>query len=105
VLERLRRCFRLAIALRLRFSMGVSKWRCFFMSGKMPAFDTSRLKRRSVDSIPSLSPGITWVIPSPFSISNEDTNYSKIVAAGKEKLKSTLRPEVQDLDLSMHNVE
>jgi hypothetical protein len=75
------------------------------MSGKIPALDTSRLKRRSVDSIPSLSPGITWVIPSPFSISNEDTNYGRVAAAGKEKLKSALRPEVQDLDLSMHSAE
>jgi hypothetical protein len=50
---------RLAIALRFSFSSGVSKWRCFFRSGKISAFDTWRLNRRSADSIPSFSPNTT----------------------------------------------
>jgi len=46
------RCLLRAIALRLRFSIGVSKWRYFLISGKIPALETLRLKRRSADSIP-----------------------------------------------------
>ncbi len=79
------------MAFRFFFSSGVSKCRCFRMSGKIPAFDTVRLNRLSADSIPSLSPTIIWAIRSPYTYKLLTLRlFNPIVNAKKEQTRSLL---------------